>query len=46
MSSVANLSVSREAVPLPIATNSTLYCFASRPSVANASSHFFAGACG
>ncbi|CAH0319631.1 hypothetical protein SRABI128_04821 [Microbacterium sp. Bi128] len=45
-SSAASLSVSLDAVPLPIATSSTP-CFVARPTrVRSASSHFRAGACG
>lgn len=46
MSSPASLSVSRDAVPLPMATRSTVCSFASRASLAIASSHLFAGTCG
>ncbi len=44
--SSASLSVSREAVPLPIATRSTPCFFASAASVASAASHLLAGWCG
>ncbi len=46
MSSPASLSVSREAVPLPMAISSTACSFASRASLAMASSHRLAGTCG
>ncbi len=46
ISSVASLSVSREAVPLPIAMSSTSWLSTIRESTASASSHFLAGACG
>lgn len=46
MSSPASLSVSREAVPLPMAIRSTVCSFASRASLAIASSHRLAGTCG
>lgn len=46
MSSPASLSVSRDAVPLPIATSSTACSLASRASLAIASSHLLAGTCG
>lgn len=46
MSSPASLSVSRDAVPLPIAIRSTSCAFASRSSVASDWSHLFAGTCG
>ncbi len=44
--SSASLSVSREAVPLPIATRSTPCFFASAARVASAASHLLAGWCG
>ncbi len=46
MRSPASLSVSREAVPLPMATSSTACSFASRASLARDSSHLLAGTCG
>ncbi len=46
ISSPASLSVSRDAVPLPIAISSTACSFASRASLASASSHLLAGTCG
>ncbi len=46
ISSPASLSVSREAVPLPIATSSTACSSASFASLAIASSHLLAGTCG
>ncbi len=46
ISSPASLSVSREAVPLPMAISSTACSFASRASLAIASSHRLAGTCG
>ncbi len=46
MSSPASLSVSRDAVPLPMATRSTACSSASRASLAMASSHLLAGTCG
>lgn len=45
-SSPASLSVSRDAVPLPMAIRSTSWSFASRASFASDSSHLFAGTCG
>lgn len=45
-SSAANLSVSREAVPLPIAISSTRCSVASRVSVASDSRHLRCGGCG
>ncbi len=44
--SPASLSVSREAVPLPMAISSTACSFASRASLARDSSHLLAGTCG
>lgn len=46
MSSPASLSVSRDAVPLPIAIRSTACSLARRASLAIASSHLLAGTCG
>ena len=46
ISSPASLSVSREAVPLPMATSSTACSLARRASLARDSSHLFAGTCG
>ncbi len=46
MSSPASLSVSRDAVPLPIAIRSTECCAESRASLPRASSHLLAGTCG
>lgn len=46
MSSPASLSVSRDAVPLPMEISSTVCSLARRASLAMASSHLFAGTCG